>query len=238
MQRKGPKTEFAIQHATTTFQSRIIDPAHYQSRVIKSAKFNKKLGNGKYKIEKTDWKGFALYYLTLVERETCPTSCHHWDDCYGNNMWLADRFKAGKALEDKIKEEIRWLDLRHDNFVVRLHILGDFYSVEYVELWGKLLEQYDSLHIFGYTAVNSGPIYQAIRKHLLTKPEKVSLRFSVNDSLRDNFDSFDSLPHYFAVDEDYSGDSITCPEQTGKTDSCITCGLCWNSSRVIKFTTH
>ena len=34
--------------------------------------------------------------------------------------------------------------VKHVNgFAVRLHNLGDFYSVEYVELWRKLLERHE-----------------------------------------------------------------------------------------------
>jgi hypothetical protein len=33
-------------------------------------------------------------------------------------------------------------------------------------------------------------------------------------------------------------DSILCPEQVGKTESCSTCGLCWQSERRIAFLQH
>ena len=56
--------------------------------------------------------------------------------------------------------------MKHVNgFAVRLHNLGDFYSVEYVELWRKLLERHPALHVWGYSArwqVESDPIAAAL----------------------------------------------------------------------------
>jgi hypothetical protein len=33
-------------------------------------------------------------------------------------------------------------------------------------------------------------------------------------------------------------DAILCPEQIGRTESCSTCGLCWQSERRIAFLQH
>ena len=56
-------------------------------------------------------------------------------------------------MEARLEREIEVLDVRHGGgFVVRLHVLGDFYSVEYVGLWRRLLRQYPTLRVFGYTA--------------------------------------------------------------------------------------
>ncbi len=50
---------------------------------LKSGGNNRKIGGV---ILKGHWKGFPIYGLTLEERATCPTSCHHWRSCYGNRM--------------------------------------------------------------------------------------------------------------------------------------------------------
>ena len=66
---------------------------------------------------------------------------------------MARRVEAGPELEARLEREIEVLDVRHGGgFVVRLHVLGDFYSVEYVGLWRRLLRQYPTLRVFGYTA--------------------------------------------------------------------------------------
>ena len=95
--------------------------------VLKPGSNNKKLG---FKISSNKWKGKRLFSLTLVERETCPTSCHHWDDCYGNNMPFAHRFSTNR-LEEKLEAEIESLTKKYkEGIVIRLHVLGDFYSKE------------------------------------------------------------------------------------------------------------
>ena len=34
------------------------------------------------------------------------------------------------------------------------------------------------------------------------------------------------------------GEGIPCPEQIGKTASCMTCGLCWSTTHPISFKRH
>src|SRR5262249_51154116 len=115
--------------------------------VLKSAVNNRKIGG---EILKGGWKGFPAYTLTLEERATCPTTCWHWRSCYPNKMHWAQRWQAGPDLEWRLEREVALLDIEHlDGFAVRLHEFGDFYSVEYVELWGKLLERYPGLHVWG-----------------------------------------------------------------------------------------
>lgn len=234
-----PKQKIAIKNKTTVFTNKVINAADYVGNVLKLAEHNAKLGNGKSIIQKGKLKGAPLYYLTLEERATCPTDCMHYYDCYGNSAWMATRFKANSALCTKIKQEVAILSGQYKKFLVRLHILGDFFSPQYVKLWSDLVEKHDELYIFGYTAWHSGPIYEAIRENLLTKMGRVNIRFSVDNWGLDSFDSFDSIPHMFASSEDYSGNSITCPEQLDKTDSCLTCGLCYNNgTNTIKFLNH
>ena len=97
--------------------------------VLKKGSSNKKLG---FKVTAKKWTGKRLYSLTLVERETCPTTCHHWVDCYGNNMPFAHRFST-IGLTEKMNKEIEMLMEKHKKgIVIRLHVLGDFYSESYV----------------------------------------------------------------------------------------------------------
>ena len=77
--------------------------------LLKKGSSNKKLG---FKITSKKWTGKRLYSLTLVERETCPTSCHHWDDCYGNNMPFAHRFKNAN-IDLLLEREIESLMQKH-----------------------------------------------------------------------------------------------------------------------------
>ena len=227
------KVAEAISLDTTAFPYSI-KPINSNTRIFKEAKYNKKIGNGQSIIRKGKWKGLHVYTLTLIERETCPKSCHHYNDCYGNSMMYAHRFKPGKDLELKIEEELKLLDKKHPNgFVIRLHVLGDFYSVEYVKLWQHLLIQYPNLRIWGYTARYDCKIGLEIRLTRMRFPERFWVRFS--KSMNYNPSDKDMI---FAGKEGDDFQGITCPEQLSKTDSCLTCGLCWSINKSIKFLTH
>ena len=127
--------------------------------LLKKGSSNKKLG---FKITSKKWTGKRLYSLTLVERETCPTSCHHWDDCYGNNMDFAHRFK-NKNIDLFLEREIESLMQKHkEGIVIRLHVLGDFYSEDYVRFWEEMLIRHPKLCLFGYTARKGDNIAHAL----------------------------------------------------------------------------
>ena len=204
-------------------------------RLFKPASNNGKVGGSGNKITKGRWKGFAVYSLTLTERDTCPSTCYHWDDCYGNNMPFAHRFRAGPELEKAIPDQLEALSKKHPNgFVIRLHILGDFYSVPYVRLWSDQLIRFPNMRIWGYSARVSGdPIYKELWLTRIRFSERFWMRFSHSKS----YDSIEPFTIYSGNDKsDY--DSIICPEQLDKTKSCLTCGLCWTINKSIKFITH
>ncbi len=201
---------------------------------LKSAANTAKIGG---QILKGKWIGFPAYTLTLEERATCPTSCKHWRSCYGNKMQFADRVQAGPDLEWRLVREVALLEARHPNgFAVRLHNLGDFYSVEYVELWRRLLERHSALHIWGYTArwqVKDDPIAAALADIVGKKWNRFAVRLSnAPPSLR--------VPKTITVEhpKQVPEDAVLCPEQIGKTESCSTCAFCWQSKRRVAFLQH
>ncbi len=195
---------------------------------------NKKISKDKLPmIRKGEFAGYVIFTLTLEERATCPRTCYHWDDCYGNNMAFAHRFPAGKALEDAIEREIAEHCAIYKGVIVRLHVLGDFYSVDYVKHWQDLLSRHDNLAVWGYTgyAPNSdiGLAIRAVRGGFGTR---FSVRFS---NAPDEVFSANSTE----VAEEESGKSAVCPEQTGKAESCATCTFCWSAqTRQVLFLTH
>jgi hypothetical protein len=150
-------------------------------------------------------------------------------------MQWADRVQAGPDLEWRLEREVALLETYHPNgFAVRLHNLGDFYSVEYTELWRVLLERHSALHVWGYTArwqVKDDPIAAA----LVSLAEREWDRFAIRLS-NAPFQSCAtiSVEHPYQVPDD----TILCPEQVGKTESCSTCALCWQSKRRIAFLQH
>ena len=215
---------------STRFQKSIKDPTLYT--VLKPGSNNKKLG---FKITTPKWKGKKLYSLTLVERETCPTSCHHWEDCYGNNMPFAHRFST-IGLLDQIEFEIHTLLIKHkQGIVIRLHVLGDFMTVDYVEFWERMLFDHPKLALFGYTGrEETSDIGKALWTLNTRYNERCTIRFSGNTAAFDG--RYSST--LFAAEESFTGKHFNCPEQTGKLKDCASCGLCWSVPKTVRFATH
>ena len=211
---------------TTIYPKSIKAPNEFST--LKKGSSNKKLG---FKITAKKWGGKRLYSLTLTERNTCPASCHHWEDCYGNHMPFAHRFST-IGLTDKLEIEIAALLKKHKNgIVIRLHVLGDFYSTDYVKFWERILSQNPTLCVFGYTGRETNTcIGNYIRFINNLYSDRCVIRFSRSKESKDGI--------LYAAEESYTGKHFDCPEQTGKIDSCAKCGLCWISPRTVRFITH
>ena len=196
--------------------------------LLKKGSSNKKLG---FKVTAKKWTGKRIYSLTLVERETCPTSCHHWEDCYGDNMPFAHRFRA-VGLEQKLETELAALiESNPSGIVVRLHVLGDFYSIDYVKFWEEMLFKHPSLCLFGYTGrEEDSAIGEAIWLLNNRFNERCVIRYSRSKSFEGS--------NLYAAEESFEGASFDCPEQTGKVKSCADCGLCWTTNKTVRFLSH
>jgi hypothetical protein len=222
-----PHDHPAILEGRTIYPSTVVSPRDVWA--LKSGANWRKIGG---EVLKGKWRGFPLYILNLEERKTCPTACRHWRSCYCNHMQWMQRMEAGPDLEWKLEREIAMLSIDHPNFVVRLHGAGDFYSVAYVELWRTLLERHEGLHVFGYTARMDDAIADALRS--LARDvgwSRFAMRFSNGPfPLR-------STVTIESVRQKPVG-ALVCPEQTGKTESCSTCALCWQSEKRIAFLQH
>lgn len=204
--------------------------------VLKEAATNKKLGSGGKRITKGRYRGMPLYSLTLEERATCWSGCPNLDICYGDNMPFAKRYLPGPELEAAIRKDVSRLSAKHPSgFVVRLHVLGDFYSTEYVRHWADLLDKFRPLHLFGYTHwPSSHPIGKEVAQLVQVYQEQAAFRRS------DPTDVSDPLPGAFTISQGAPAapGTIICPEQTGKTASCTTCGLCMNLTTEVSFIDH
>lgn len=198
-------------------------------RVLMSGHNQRKLGR---RAEKGKWSGFPIFSLTLPERATCPRACVMWTSCYGNAMPRSIRHSTN-GLIPKLFAEVSELQTRHPSgFVIRLHILGDFYSTEYVEFWRLALGAFPGLRIFGYTARADGdPIGEALRTLATENWPRFAMRSS-GGALRD-------LPRATTIDSaSERGEAIVCPAQTGGTAGCFSCGFCWHSKKDVAFLRH
>lgn len=216
----------ALSEGRTIFVKSIKAPADVK-RLLQPASTNTKLGGGETHIRKGRWKGMPLYQLVLEERATCPKSCQQWSNCYGNNMYMANRIDHKDPwFYPFLESELDELARKHpDGFVVRLHVLGDFFSKEYVFFWRRLVIKYPQLRIFGYThryPEHGDGIGKAIELFNQTD-QRVWIRFSDRGG---------------EMSANVGGEGIRCPYETGKTKSCATCGLCWQTTKPIMFTEH
>jgi hypothetical protein len=217
------------------FPDRVFEPDG-QELVLKDGCNNSKIGGDVL----VGWlKGAYIATLTLEERATCPKSCGHWRTCYGNSMHHARRWKAGEALERQIREEVAIACAKNDAVLIRLHVLGDFYSTDYLQLWADLLDEHDNLYVFGFTAwkeeTDIGRGIAWLRKHA---PRRFMVRTSGTTGKWGSF----TLP--FPTEKKSIGDAIVCPEQIDAMNGgrsgrhCGNCGVCWSTDRPVAFIEH
>jgi len=148
-------------------------------------------------------------------------------------MQAAERIVPGPELTAALEAELAALQAKHPaGFLLRLHVLGDFYSGEYVEFWQRMLQALPALHVFGFTAhAPASELGRAIARLSLEQGwNRWAIRFS-------------GAPHELRAsrvlgpgESDHA--AILCPAQTGATDCCATCALCWQSERAIAFRRH
>lgn len=228
----------AVVEGRTLFPGRLVK-AMDSPRFLVSAENSPKIGG---KITKGHWAGLPVYTLTLEERATCPRSCAAWRTCYGNAMhWPRRNDVADPDFIPLLAAETITLARQHPKgFVVRLHILGDFFSVAYVRAWARLLDMLPNLHVYGYTA----------RRVDDTDPESVEIAKAIQELVEKDWKRFAGRTSHIAPGPDRTiivdkpstePDVIMCPAQTGATVSCGTCALCWEPGarrKTIAFLLH
>lgn len=208
----------ALTAGRTIFPGAVAHP-HRGAPILKSGRDSPKLGAV---VTRGAWAGMPVYSLTLEERATCPATCHHWRSCFGNSMPHAARNLHGPELEAELAREFGALQRRHPRgFVVRAHVLGDFYSVRYVRRWERWLDEFPALHAFGYTAwPRKTRIGAAVDRLADLRWDRFAIRLS---STEPGFGRAVTIRQT----TDMRPDVIICPAQTGRTESCSTCALCW-----------
>lgn len=226
-----PADHAAAIEGRTRFPTTVAEPG-LVGRVLKSGHHNRKIGK---QVQKGRWAGMPIFTLTLEERATCPRSCRHWWSCFGNKMHRVERLAHGRSLEWALGSELADLARRHpQGFVVRLHVLGDFYSVAYVQRWLSWLHRHPPLHVFGYTAWPADtPIGALLRAASARLWDRFAIRTSNGPHAERATRTLTSPPAGPVVDG-----AIVCPAQTGRSDCCATCALCWQSRRNIAFLLH
>jgi hypothetical protein len=229
----------AMVEGRTLFPSTVVEVTEdAPDRLLVSGRNNRKLGAT---VEKGRFKGYALYGLSLEERATCPVDCTVRDICYGNGMQMARRHRIGNpdVFYDRLGFEICDLLDEHDGLLIRLHVLGDFPSVEYVAFWFDVLAEHEKVAIYGYTARQTtawggdeiGDAIEALKDQY---PERFRIRWSSPTARPDGALVIGNVPK-----TPRTPDGIVCPAQTDATACCATCGLCWDAPKdAILFVKH
>jgi transposase-like protein len=218
----------------TVFSSRVLDVSDDEA-VLKDGSSNAKIGGD---VLKGGLRGARIFTLTLEERATCPRSCALWQGCYGNSMQHSRRWRHGPALEARIRDEVATNCRLFGRILVRLHVLGDFYSETYLQMWADLLDLHPGLHVFGFTAwPTSTPIGAGVAWLREQEPRRFAVRTSGTAGRWGSF-TLDGPTQKLRL-----GDAIVCPEQVDAMNGkqgrhCGNCTLCWQSDAAIVFVEH
>lgn len=218
----------ASREGATIFPTMVI-PARRRPRMLISGMNSAKIGTV---ATKGRWAGMRLYTLTLEERETCPRSCLEWARCYGNNMPFADRIADDGTLTTRLWGELAALNAEFPGgFIVRLHVLGDFYSTAYVDFWRRALADFPALRVFGFTARRPpDPIGNALVLLAADEQDRFVMRFSGA--------GYETHSSEVVETAESPMMGIRCPAELKSSRCCATCGLCWTSTRTITFVAH
>jgi hypothetical protein len=220
-----------IQEGRTKFAKAVQAP---NDHILVSGHNNIKIGKI---VRKGPLRGYHIFTLSLEERRTCPSSCQHWQSCYGNNMPFAKRVdhtdpRFFGILEKAVAKLCAQAAKRGSGILVRLHALGDFYSEEYVDFWRKMLIRHPNLNIYGYTAYPSpSTIGSAVLRMNKDYGSRSMIRFSNGGLAKMSTHSIGSV-------ESCPPGAFICPEQTGKRLGCDDCGACWGSTTNVAFLEH
>jgi len=225
----------SIVEGRTLFPSSVRDPSPGEW-VLKSGANQYKLGD-RVTRGRAGLKGAPIFSLSLEERSSCP-ECSLWLSCYGNHSPFSLRYRHGPKLIRQLQAELELLQLRHPGgFLIRLHQLGDFYSVEYVRQWAKeWLDEFPALHVFGYThhRPNETEIGRELARWINTRWSRFAVRWSNWEGSPKSTRTLTTIPKTATV-----RGAVVCPQQHRRTDlTCGSCTACWTSSKPIAFVIH
>ena len=226
-------------HHGTIFQSKVRQPVS-DSDVLMPGSNTGKIGgivmNGRL-------KGAPIFTLALEERKTCPRSCILYRECYGNSSPNIIRWAHGRALENAIQNQLRRIFSKQGQILIRLHMLGDFYSKRYLQMWADLLDRYDGLNIFGFTAHGSDTsLGRGIKWLREQDPQRFAVRTSGETGPMGSWTiDWPTEKKFVRI----NGDSgLVCPEQRDANDTgkrgihCGNCCACWQSDVPVVFIEH
>ena len=110
--------------------------------------------------------------------------------------------------------------------VFRIHVVGDFYTPEYIQKWTMIVDALPSVTFYAYTRSWRCP---ALKEAL------GNLRSHSNCHLLASID----FTHANRPDSSWNtisveGEGSPCPHDTEMVETCLTCGLCWSGRSNLK----
>jgi hypothetical protein len=131
-------------------------------------------------------------------------------------------------LERNLGKEIAALSALHPGGIaVRVHVLGDFYSLDYLESWWRWMGQFPGLHAWGYTAHPADSVIGCI---VLLGNSVFPGRWAFRTSVSPETDpgEWQATTIWRQPEGSTVAEGLVCPAQTEGTQACATCGLCWS----------
>ena len=194
------------------------------------------LGNTKTGIQGRHFQKIFVWNLPAVK--TCP-GASHWclSVCYNADsrkeifpveMWNQNRIIAKNRPQEFIDRIVSQLSDAPKPNAVRIHSSGDFFSVDYIMAWIKIVGLAKETTFWAYTRSWSIEILLEPLEELKKLPN-VQL-FASWDSSMPNPPLFWRISKVFRAQEDAfntkkKGD-IVCPEQFENGPNCVSCGFC------------
>lgn len=218
-----------VKQGRTKFPSRVMQTSEMTNLLV-SGHSNIKIGRD---VRKGHLNGYWIYTLSLEERKTCPSTCRHWQTCYGSNMPFAKRVDhTDPQFLPRLEAEIAVLCKKRYGVLIRLHALGDFYSSEYVAFWDRMLRKHKNLSLFGYSAHPNKSTIGWTLHHLRMEWGKRAM-------IRTSDGPYPTMATVsIGSEEGKPANAFICPEQTGKVQCCATCGACWSTTKNVAFMEH
>lgn len=113
-------------------------------------------------------------------------------------------------------------EIREKRFpAFRLHVIGDFYSAEYIKKWIEIATIIDEVIFFGSTRSWRCDFLAETLKEFRDLPN-VYMKASVDDT--DELDPFACGWRVWSIE----GKGQPCPHDSKAVSSCASCGRCWN----------
>lgn len=179
-------------------------------------------------ISRGNLKTGTLPSFSLPVLTTCPGKtpfCERY--CYGLKGWFtleqikgANDRRLDATLRDDFVDIIVHEIRKSRAPAFRLHVIGDFYSVEYVEKWIEIANRLPKVIFFGSTRSWRCEFLSEVLKRFRGLPN-VYIKASID--LTDNLNPFSCGWRVWSVE----GEGVPCPHDLGLVENCAVCQRCW-----------